>query len=134
MGIDIALDDFGTGHSSISRLHEMPVFSEVKIDRSFVGDTGRRSRAYLTAMVSFVRSLGLRVVAEGVEDAETLTVLTTLNCDLAQGYLVSRPLEPAAMTRWLATGHPPAFAATTPGTWTGPGSTPGVVRGGAATA
>jgi EAL domain-containing protein (putative c-di-GMP-specific phosphodiesterase class I) len=134
MGIDIALDDFGTGHASISRLHEMPVFSEVKIDRSFVGDTGRRSRAYLTAMVSFVRSLGLRVVAEGVEDAETLTVLTTLNCDLAQGYLVSRPLEPAAMTRWLATGHPPAFAATTPGTWTGPGGTTSVVRGGAATA
>jgi EAL domain-containing protein (putative c-di-GMP-specific phosphodiesterase class I) len=102
MGIDIAVDDFGTGHASISRLHGLPV-TEVKIDRSFVSDTQPRARTYLAAMVAFGRSLGLRVVAEGVEDAETLTILTTLNCDLAQGYLISRPLEPAAMTLWLIT-------------------------------
>ena len=54
-------------------------------------------------MVAFGRSLGLRVVAEGVEDHETLTILAALDCDLAQGYLISRPLEPAAMTRWLTT-------------------------------
>jgi EAL domain-containing protein (putative c-di-GMP-specific phosphodiesterase class I) len=107
MGIDIAVDDFGTGHASISRLHGLPV-SEVKIDRSFVSDTQERSRTYLSAMVAFGRSLGLRVVAEGVEDAETLTILTTLNCDLAQGYLISRPLAPAAMTHWLTTAHPAA--------------------------
>ena len=84
-------------------MHGLPVFSEVKIDRSFVSDTQPRTRSFLTAMVGFGRSLGLRVVAEGVEDAETLAVLTTLNCDLAQGYLISRPLEPAAMTLWLTT-------------------------------
>jgi EAL domain-containing protein (putative c-di-GMP-specific phosphodiesterase class I) len=106
MGIDIALDDFGTGHGSISRLHGLEVFSEVKIDRSFVSDTRQRSRTYLMAMVGFGLSLGLRVVAEGVEDAETLAILTALNCDLAQGYLIARPLEPAAMTLWLATTHP----------------------------
>jgi EAL domain-containing protein (putative c-di-GMP-specific phosphodiesterase class I) len=100
MGIDIAVDDFGTGHSSISRLHGLPV-SEVKIDRSFVSDTEERSRIYMAAMVSFGRGLGLRVVAEGVEDPETLAVLTTLECDLAQGYLISAPLEAAAMTVWL---------------------------------
>jgi FOG: EAL domain len=107
MGIDIAVDDFGTGHASISRLHGLPV-SEVKIDRSFVSDTQQRSRTYMSAMVGFGRSLGLRVVAEGVEDLETLAILTTLNCDLAQGYFISRPLEPAAMTRWLTTADPAA--------------------------
>lgn len=109
MGIDIAVDDFGTGHASISRLHRLPV-SEVKIDRSFVSDTREHSRTYLSAIVGFSRSLGLRVVAEGVEDDETLALLTTLKCDLAQGYLISRPLEPAAMTRWLerAAARPPS--------------------------
>jgi EAL domain-containing protein (putative c-di-GMP-specific phosphodiesterase class I) len=102
MGIDIAVDDFGTGHASISRLHALPV-SEIKIDRSFVSDTQEHSRTYLAAMVAFGRSLGLRVVAEGVEDADTLAILTTLHCDVAQGYLISRPLEAAAMTDWFAT-------------------------------
>jgi EAL domain-containing protein (putative c-di-GMP-specific phosphodiesterase class I) len=86
-------------------LHELEVFSEVKIDRSFVSDTQQRSRTYLIAMVGFGLSLGLRVVAEGVEDAETMAILTALNCDLAQGYLITRPLEPAAMTLWLTTAH-----------------------------
>jgi EAL domain-containing protein (putative c-di-GMP-specific phosphodiesterase class I) len=105
MGIKIAIDDFGTGYASIARLHRLPV-SEVKIDRSFVSDTQQHSRTYLAAMVAFGRSLGLRVVAEGVEDAETLVILTTLQCDLAQGYFISRPLEPAAMTLWLTSGRP----------------------------
>jgi EAL domain-containing protein (putative c-di-GMP-specific phosphodiesterase class I) len=101
MGIDIAIDDFGTGHASISRLHGLPV-SEVKIDRSFVSDERSHSRTYLTAMVAFGRSLGLRVVAEGVETAETLTLLSMLDCDLAQGYFISRPIDAEAMTLWLA--------------------------------
>jgi EAL domain-containing protein (putative c-di-GMP-specific phosphodiesterase class I) len=111
MGIDIALDDFGTGHASISRLHQLPVFSELKIDRSFASDTQPRSKNYLGAMVAFGRSLGLRVVAEGVDDDETLANLAALDCDLAQGYLISRPLEPIAMTRWLTT-HSTGQAAT----------------------
>ena len=105
MGIAIAVDDFGTGHASISRLHGLPV-SEIKIDRSFVSNTQEHSRTYLSAMVVFGRSLGLRVVAEGVEDPETLALLTTLNCDLAQGYFISHPLEPAGMTHWLETADP----------------------------
>jgi EAL domain-containing protein (putative c-di-GMP-specific phosphodiesterase class I) len=108
MGIDLALDDFGSGHGTIARLHALGVFSEVKIDRAFVSDTGQRSRTYLMAMVGFGLSLGMRVVAEGVEDAETLAILTALNCDLAQGYFIARPLEPAAMTLWLTTIQPPA--------------------------
>jgi EAL domain-containing protein (putative c-di-GMP-specific phosphodiesterase class I) len=107
MGVDIALDDFGTGHASISRLHGLGVFSEIKVDRSFVSETAQRSRAYLLAMVSFGLSLGLRVVAEGVEDSETMDILNALGCDLAQGYLISRPLESAAMTVWLTQDHGP---------------------------
>lgn len=109
MGIDIAVDDFGTGYASISRLHGLPV-TEIKIDRSFVSDTEQRSRTYLCAMVAFGHSLGLRVVAEGVEDAETLAILTTLTCDLAQGYLISRPLESVAMTDWLTAAKSTALA------------------------
>jgi EAL domain-containing protein (putative c-di-GMP-specific phosphodiesterase class I) len=105
MGLDIAVDDFGTGHASIARLHRLPV-SEVKIDRSFVSDTEQHSRTYLAAMVAFGHSLGLRVVAEGVEDAETLAILTILECELAQGYFISRPLEADAMTHWLTAGRP----------------------------
>lgn len=105
MGVDLAIDDFGTGHASIARLHGLPI-CEVKIDRSFVSDAGERSRSYLTAMIGFADAVGLRIVAEGVEDAETLAILTTLGCGLAQGYHVSRPLEPAAMTHWLTTADP----------------------------
>ena len=61
---------------------------------------------FLHRRLGFGLSLGLRVVAEGVEDSETLAILTALNCDLAQGYLISRPLEPEAMTAWLTTVHP----------------------------
>jgi predicted signal transduction protein with EAL and GGDEF domain len=104
MGIDISVDDFGTGHASISRLHALPV-SEVKIDRSFVSGTGARSRSYLAAIVAFGRNLDLRVVAEGVEDDDTLTFLSTLDCDVAQGYLISRPLDADAMTRWITTAR-----------------------------
>ncbi len=105
MGIEISIEDFGTGHASISRLHRLPV-SEVKIDRSFVSDPQQHSRTYLAAMVAFGHNIGLRVVAEGVEDAETLAVLTTLKSDLAQGYFISHPLEPAAMTLWLTASRP----------------------------
>jgi EAL domain-containing protein (putative c-di-GMP-specific phosphodiesterase class I) len=113
MGIDIAVDDFGTGHASISRVQGLPV-TEIKIDRSFVSDTETHSYDYLAAMVSFGHSLGLRVVAEGVEDAETLAILTTLKCDLAQGYHISRPLEADAMTLWLTTADPIASSPRAP--------------------
>jgi EAL domain-containing protein (putative c-di-GMP-specific phosphodiesterase class I) len=113
MGIDIAVDDFGTGHASISRVQGLPV-TEIKIDRSFVSDNETHSYDYLAAMVSFGHSLGLRVVAEGVEDAETLAILTTLKCDLAQGYHISRPLEADAMTLWLTTADPIASSPRAP--------------------
>jgi EAL domain-containing protein (putative c-di-GMP-specific phosphodiesterase class I) len=101
LGVDLAIDDFGTGNSSIARLHRLPV-REVKIDRSFVMRPDPRSRAYVAAIVGFAQRLGLRVVAEGVEDMDALTYLRDLDCDLVQGYFVSRPIPPAEMTYWFA--------------------------------
>jgi EAL domain-containing protein (putative c-di-GMP-specific phosphodiesterase class I) len=105
LGVEIAIDDFGTGHASISRLHRFPV-QELKIDRSFVTPVDERTRSYLTAMVRFGQGLGLRVVAEGVEDAPTLAYLELLSCDLAQGYHIARPLATEQVQVWLAEHQP----------------------------
>jgi EAL domain-containing protein (putative c-di-GMP-specific phosphodiesterase class I) len=101
LGAEISVDDFGTGHSSISRLHRLPV-SEVKIDRSFVMPSDARSRAYVASIVGFARGLGLRIVAEGVEDAEALRFLDELGCDLAQGFHIRRPGSAAEIGDWLS--------------------------------
>ncbi|MCW2966903.1 MAG: diguanylate cyclase protein [Solirubrobacteraceae bacterium] len=103
LGVEIAIDDFGTGHASISRLRDLPV-SEVKIDRSFMGSDDS-SRAYVEAITSFGRALGMRVVGEGVEDQETMNLLALSGCDLAQGYFVSRPMSGAELRIWLAQRH-----------------------------
>lgn len=103
LGVDIAVDDFGTGHASISRLHDFPI-REVKIDRSFVGLANEQERSYLTAIVQFGQALGLRIVAEGVEDAETLVYLRKLGCDLVQGYHIAKPLPADAIPRWRTQG------------------------------
>ena len=100
LGVEVAVDDFGTGHASISRLHQLPI-REVKIDRSFVTPTDARTRNYLTAIVRFGQSLGLRVVAEGIEDRPTVEYLRELGCDLVQGYQIARPL-PAEQLHDLA--------------------------------
>ena len=111
LGVALALDDFGTGHSSLSYLKELPV-SELKLDRSFVsgivGDA--RDLAIVRATVELARTLGLRVVGEGVEDAETLRVLGELGCDEAQGFYLSRPVPAAELAQWLG-GDPLAAAA-----------------------
>lgn len=100
LGVEVAVDDFGTGHASIARLHALPV-TEIKIDRSFMRPD-HRSRSYVEAIASFGRSLGLRVVAEGVEDDSTLSLLAVAGCDLAQGYAISRPLPGDELRTWLS--------------------------------
>jgi EAL domain-containing protein (putative c-di-GMP-specific phosphodiesterase class I) len=93
MGARIALDDFGTGCSSLAALKQHPI-GAIKIDRSFVDGVVERhdDLAIVTALVAMGRSLGLRVVAEGVETREQHELLRRLGCDYAQGYLVGRPL------------------------------------------
>ncbi|WP_250285619.1 MULTISPECIES: putative bifunctional diguanylate cyclase/phosphodiesterase [unclassified Frankia] len=92
LGVRLAVDDFGTGYGALNVLGQFDLH-EVKIDESFVRDAagGRASRAIVRATVALAHDLGLRVVAEGVEDAETLNALSALGCDLAQGAFISPP-------------------------------------------
>ena len=92
-GFRLSIDDFGTGYSSLVQLYRMP-FNEVKIDRSFIHEATRNpeAEAIVTSIVGLARNLGLSTCAEGVEDWETMNFLHTLECDMAQGYLISRPL------------------------------------------
>ena len=113
-GLRLAIDDFGTGHSSLARLGELPV-SSLKIDRSFVqglpdGDT---ARTLVTAILYLAKGLGLEVIAEGVETEAQRRFLLENGCRYAQGYLFSRPVEPATITsdwtdgsrsRWCTAG------------------------------
>jgi diguanylate cyclase (GGDEF)-like protein/PAS domain S-box-containing protein len=97
----IAIDDFGTGHSSLSYLARLPV-DILKIDRAFVADvdTSADSVTLVTSMISLAHSLGLKVVAEGVETEKQLKVLQLLKCDEIQGYVVSRPLPEDQFEAW----------------------------------
>src|SRR5437016_3788139 len=92
MGVRIAIDDFGTGYSSLGFLKHLPV-DALKIDRSFVTSmtTDANDATIVRSTIDLGRNLGLTVVAEGVETAETLERLKELGCDVAQGYLVGRP-------------------------------------------
>ncbi len=102
LGIQIAVDDFGTGYSSLSYLRELPV-DELKLDRSFVLPMGgdQRAAALVASVVDLAHSLGLRIVAEGVEDAGALDALTGYGCDEAQGFHLSRPLPGDELEAWL---------------------------------
>jgi EAL domain-containing protein (putative c-di-GMP-specific phosphodiesterase class I) len=95
LGVRIAIDDFGTGFSGLSYLRHLPA-DIIKIDRSFVSDlpTGRSATTLITSIVELARTLGLDVVAEGVETEDQRQALRELDCAQAQGYLFARP-EPA---------------------------------------
>jgi EAL domain-containing protein (putative c-di-GMP-specific phosphodiesterase class I) len=101
-GIEISIDDFGTGYSSLAYLTSLPI-SEVKIDRSFVRDLGItvQSSAVITAIIALARSLGLRVVAEGVENLRQMEVLQRLGCQVMQGFLFARPMPVDDVEAWL---------------------------------
>jgi diguanylate cyclase (GGDEF)-like protein len=101
LGYGISLDDFGTGYSSLAYLKRLPV-REIKIDRSFVSnmDTDRSDRSIVCSIIELAGNLDLKVVAEGVERPETLRVLAELGCDVAQGFVISRPLPAAEATAW----------------------------------
>ena len=101
-GVAIAIDDFGTGYSSFARLRDQPI-DEIKIDKSFVsGMIGRKEDHIIVAsIIDLGHKLGLQVVAEGVETAASWDELANLHCDLAQGYLLSRPLPADDVLPWF---------------------------------
>lgn len=94
LGVQIAIDDFGTGYSSLSYLRRMPI-DHLKIDRSFISgfEETQENNQIVQSIISLARSLGLSVIAEGVENREQLDRLRALNCDKAQGFMFSRPLD-----------------------------------------
>ena len=102
LGVEIAIDDFGTGHSSFARLSRFPI-NRLKIDRAFVRRAHMSSadNAIASAMISMAKTLNIEVVAEGIEEMEQLIVLQDCSCDLGQGYLLSRPLDPTAIRQLL---------------------------------
>jgi EAL domain-containing protein (putative c-di-GMP-specific phosphodiesterase class I) len=104
LGVGLALDDFGTGYSSLSYLKSFPI-DMLKIDRSFVAEmlTDHTTASIVEAIVSMTRILGLKVLAEGVEDQAQLAFLKKLGCDIVQGFYVSAAIAPDAFAQLLAT-------------------------------
>jgi EAL domain-containing protein (putative c-di-GMP-specific phosphodiesterase class I) len=92
LGVSVAMDDFGTGYSSLDTLHSFP-FDKIKIDKSFLLQSGEshQAQAIIRAVLALGRSLGIPVLAEGVETLEQLKLLVDEGCDEAQGYLFGRP-------------------------------------------
>jgi EAL domain-containing protein (putative c-di-GMP-specific phosphodiesterase class I) len=102
-GIGLAIDDFGTGYSSLMQLRQLP-FTEVKIDQAFVADVtrSRDCKLIIQAITDLAHGLGLVATAEGVETIEQLRAVRELGCDVVQGYLISPPLDPAALKGWTS--------------------------------
>jgi predicted signal transduction protein with EAL and GGDEF domain len=102
LNVEISIDDFGTGYSSLAYLTTLPI-AELKIDRSFVHNLGitPQSAAVVTAIIALSRSLGLRVIGEGVENLRQMEVLHRLGCSTMQGFLFSRAIPAAEIERWL---------------------------------
>ena len=100
-GVRFAIDDFGTGHSSLAQLHALPV-DELKIDRAFVLNLERSpsNLAIVRTTIELGHSLGLKVVAEGIETPKVWAALLRLGCDLAQGYFISRPMTAQLVPEW----------------------------------
>ena len=108
-GIHLSIDDFGTGYSSLSYLRRLPA-EELKIDRSFVTDIESSSdaRAVVDAVVKLAHALGLRVVAEGVENPRQQQILADMGCDEMQGYLFAKPMSARALLLWAIDDIPKA--------------------------
>jgi diguanylate cyclase (GGDEF)-like protein len=102
LGVRLSVDDFGTGYSSLANLRRLPI-DELKIDRSFVSPMlqDESDLIIVRSTINLGHDLGLRIIAEGVEDAPTLERLASLGCDSAQGYHLSRPMSGNAFSTWL---------------------------------
>jgi predicted signal transduction protein with EAL and GGDEF domain len=115
LGVSLVLDDFGTGYSALSYLQNFPLHT-IKVDRAFVQRMGtdQDSHELVRALVSMASTLAMDVTAEGIETADQLDRLTALDCRRGQGFFFSRPLDAAAVERWLVSAETPAEPASAP--------------------
>jgi EAL domain-containing protein (putative c-di-GMP-specific phosphodiesterase class I) len=121
LGIRVAVDDFGTGYSSLAYLRELPI-DELKLDRSFVQPMSEdaRAAAIVRSTIGLAHSLGMTLVAEGVEDEATAAHLASSGCDSSQGYYYARPLPAAELEAWLDGRSPAELTAQAAATATNP--------------
>ncbi|WP_432513497.1 putative bifunctional diguanylate cyclase/phosphodiesterase [Kineococcus sp. SYSU DK001] len=114
-GVRVAVDDYGTGYSSLAYLRELPV-DDLKLDKAFLTDltADDRALAIVRSTIMLAHSLGLRLVAEGVEDEETNRELAAAGCDVVQGWLYSKALPAHELERWLAGREPAPVPAAVP--------------------
>jgi EAL domain-containing protein (putative c-di-GMP-specific phosphodiesterase class I) len=105
-GVRLAVDDFGSGYASLSHLKQLPV-DVLKVDQSFVQNIGSddEDEAIVRSTIDLAHSLGVVVVAEGVESEDVLNRLRMLGCDLAQGFVLAHPAPAADTTEWLLGGR-----------------------------
>ncbi len=105
LGFKVSLDDFGTGYSSLATLHKLPL-DTAKIDQAFIRNLEHdaRSRELLRGIVNLMRGLGVEIVVEGIETRTHLEFITALDCNLAQGYLIGKPMTASAVTELLVEG------------------------------
>ena len=109
LGVSLAIDDFGTGYSSLAYLTKLP-FDTLKIDQAFIRGTEKHNWAIVRAVAQLARSLGLKIIAEGVETSEQADVLADLGCHIAQGYLYSRPVPNEGFGSYLSQYETPVDA------------------------
>jgi EAL domain-containing protein (putative c-di-GMP-specific phosphodiesterase class I)/GGDEF domain-containing protein len=109
-GVELAIDDFGKGYSSLTYLKELPA-NEIKIDKQFIATIGAdgTDRQIVNAVINLAHALGMRVVAEGVDNEESLSVISELGCEMAQGFLIARPMRPDMLREWMA-GYSPRLS------------------------
>jgi EAL domain-containing protein (putative c-di-GMP-specific phosphodiesterase class I) len=102
LGFGVSIDDFGTGYSSLVYLKNLPA-DEIKIDKSFVMNMAndKKDESIVKAAVDLAHALGLKVVAEGVENEKTLDILTEMGCDYAQGHYMAKPMSCGGLMEWM---------------------------------
>ncbi len=112
LGVNLELDDFGTGYSSLSCLHQYPL-NGLKIDRRFIQNVSERRdyTAVVNAIVQLAKNLGMKLIAEGIESADQVALMQTLECDYAQGFYFDQPRDVAQAEAFIARHRPAAIAA-----------------------
>jgi diguanylate cyclase (GGDEF)-like protein len=107
MGLSLSVDDFGTGYSSLSYLKKLPI-SELKIDKSFIQNLkdGSDDETIVNSIINLAHNMGLKIVAEGVENQNTADLLNIMGCDFLQGYLINRPMPADEVPKWLMSFQP----------------------------